>query len=70
MGIMNIDLAAIVACVIILAAFDYFSLQKNVFVAMNSWKKPVRWIAYLILVWLILYMIPLAGSAPFIYSNF
>ena len=70
MGIMNIDLAAIAACVIILTVFDYFSLQKDIFVTMNNWKTPVRWMAYLILVWLILYMMPLAGSAPFIYSNF
>lgn len=70
MGIMNIDLVAIVACMIILTVFDYCSLKKNVFAAIDNWNTPARWMTYLVLVWLILYMMPLAGSAPFIYSKF
>lgn len=69
LGISAMTAVKLLLMILLLAAFDYISLKKDVIDCIGRWKLPYRWAVYIGLVVLIFLWAP-AVSAEFIYFDF
>lgn len=71
--VLQIDLPMLlqaVASVALLGVFDYCSLKTDVITWVSRRNPVVKWVTYLLLIWLILCFMPVTGSSEFVYFQF
>lgn len=64
------DLLLLMVAVILLMLYDYFSLKQDVILWVSQRTPVVRYCIYVGLIWLILFCMPLKGTAEFVYFQF
>lgn len=69
LGISGLMVLKLLFMFVLLGAFDYISLKKDVISSISKWKFPCRWALYIGLIVLIFFWAP-AESAQFIYFDF
>lgn len=64
------ELTLIVVCILLLAVFDYVSLNKDVLLLIDEIPRALRYAIYVVLVIIIIYFVPVYGNNEFIYFQF
>lgn len=69
-GLKAVDLIKIALCLVVLTAFDYFSLKTDVIKWISDRKPIVRWTVYVLIIMMIVFCIPVTNQTTFIYFQF
>lgn len=71
--VLQIDLPMLLQAAVsvaLLGVFDYCSLKTDVIAWVSRRNPVVKWVTYLLLIWLILCFMPVTGSSEFVYFQF
>lgn len=69
-SISTLNALGIAICLPLLCVFDYYSLKFDVILKISALKKPVRWIIYVLFIWIILVFMPKTNASEFVYFQF
>ena len=54
----------------IMIVFDAVALKQDAILAMDKWPRVVRWIAYVLVIFVIMMFVPISNTSEFIYFQF
>jgi hypothetical protein len=69
-GLTKVNLCYILFTIAVLSGVDYAATKTDVIEWISDKNKVIRWMIYLVMIWMILFFMPSKGTSEFVYFQF